>query len=361
MNNMDNKTIKELLASAEYDFLRNKPELNDNIILLTFGGSHAYGTNIETSDVDIRGVYAHTKIDLLTMSCKDKPFVNTQTDTTVYPLKQFVKLLSNSNPNVLEILGTREEDTFVLTEAGKMLRDNKNIFLSQIASASFGGYAMAQLRRLQNALARDSYPQSEKEQHILDSIKHQNPHIERNYPVFDDTDIRLYLDDSDKTDYDKEIFIDININKYPLRDLRAIANEWANVIRDYDSLNHRNSKKDSIHLDKHCMHIIRLLLMGTEILEGKGINTYRANDLDLMMKLRNGDYVGKNNDYSYIFELVDKYEKEFKYAKLHTELPKKPNYDMINDLVFEINKKIINEETYNYEYLVNYVLTKYNK
>ncbi len=47
------------------------------------------------------------------------------------------------------------------------------------------------------------------------------------------------------------------------------------------NVNHRNNKKDELHLNKYAIHLIRLFLMGIEILEGKGINTYRANDKEL--------------------------------------------------------------------------------
>jgi uncharacterized protein len=342
---MNKQNLQELIKTEEYSFLRTNDKINkNNICLLTLGGSHAYGTSNPDSDIDIRGIYSHTRAEILSMNCADKPIVHTATDTTIYPIKQIIKLLSNCNPNTLEILGTKEEHLIQINKIGRLLRDNSNIFLSQIATHSFGGYATAQLRRLQNALARDSYSQAEKEKHILGSIKNQNPHIQRNYSAFDDKDIKLYLDDSDKTDFDKEVFIDINLQHYPLRDLKAIVNEWLNVIKDYDSLNHRNSKKDDIHLNKHVMHIIRLLLMGAEILEGKGINTYRENDLELLMALRNGDYVREGNDYSYIFDLIDKYEDRFNYAKKHTELPIKPDYDKINELVIEVNREVLDNE-----------------
>ena len=48
--------IKEKLKSAEYDFLRTNENLGSNIILLTLGGSHAYGMDKEDSDVDVRGI-----------------------------------------------------------------------------------------------------------------------------------------------------------------------------------------------------------------------------------------------------------------------------------------------------------------
>jgi len=336
MNNQ-HTLIKEKLASPEYNFLSKIP----NIIILTLGGSHAYGTSTPTSDIDIRGIAVNSAHEILTMNCKDKPIVNTQTDTTIYFLKQIVSLLSACNPNTIEILGTRIEDNFILTPQGQLLRDNIHLFLSQRAIHSFGGYATAQLRRLQNALARDNYPQSEKENHILQSIQGQNQHIQANYASFNEHDIKLYLDTSHKFEFEKEIYIDINLNHYPLRDLKSMYSDMANVIKDYDSLNHRNNKKDNLHLQKHAMHLIRLLMMGTEILEGKGVHTYRQDNLDLLMKIRNGYYVKPNNDYSDVFSIVDEYEQKFNYAKQNTSLPKEPDYTAIDELVIEINKTII--------------------
>lgn len=57
--------FKKLLKQPEYDFLRTNEHLGDNICLLTLGGSHAYGTNVEGSDVDIRGVAMGEKNDEL--------------------------------------------------------------------------------------------------------------------------------------------------------------------------------------------------------------------------------------------------------------------------------------------------------
>lgn len=47
--------FKELMQSKAYDFLRTNPRLGDRIMLLGLGGSYAYGTNNENSDIDFRG------------------------------------------------------------------------------------------------------------------------------------------------------------------------------------------------------------------------------------------------------------------------------------------------------------------
>ena len=58
--------IKSALQSNSYDFLRTNENLGKNIIILTVGGSHAYGTNNENSDLDIRGCALNSKMQILT-------------------------------------------------------------------------------------------------------------------------------------------------------------------------------------------------------------------------------------------------------------------------------------------------------
>jgi hypothetical protein len=55
------------------------------------------------------------------------------------------------------------------------------------------------------------------------------------------------------------------------------------------------------------------------------------------MDIRNGSF-----NYNEIFEMVDKFDKEFKYAAENTILPDEPDYDSVQELLFQINKKVIN-------------------
>jgi len=118
-------------------------------------------------------------------------------------------------------------------------------------------------------------------------------------------------------------------------------------IQDYNSISHRNNKKDELHLNKHILHLVRLFLMGTEIMQGEGVHTFREKDHDLLMDLRNGVYVKDNTDgskdYSYIFELVDKLEKNFNYACENSPLPKNPDYKKVEELLITIYKEWLHE------------------
>lgn len=339
---MNTNQIKELLNTPEYNFIRENEHLQDKIILLTLGGSHAYGTNIETSDVDIRGIALNSKSDLIGMS-NFEHVINEATDTTIYAFNKLIGLLLNVNPNTIEMLGCKPEHYIRLTPIGQELLDNKKLFLSRKAIHSFGGYANQQLRRLQNALARDTYSQSEKERHILNSINFAMNDFTQRYTDFEDGSINLYVDKSGKENLEDEIFMDVNLTHYPLRDYKSLWSEMNNIVKDYSKLNSRNKKKDDLHLNKHAMHLVRLYLMCLDIFEKEEIITYRADDLDLLMSIRNGEYQKEDGTFrSEFFDMITDCENRLKYAQENTNLPSSPDYNKIQEFVMSVNERVIN-------------------
>lgn len=335
--------IEKLIYTKDYDFLKTNKHLGDKLIFLTLGGSYAYGTNIETSDVDVRGCCLNTKAELLGMSNFEQ-FIDNRTDTTIYGFNKLIKLLTNCNPNTIELLGCKKEHYFLLTPIAQDLINNRKMFLSQKAVNSFSGYAMQQLRRLQNFLARDKYTQTEKEKHIKTSIEAGMLNFNTRYTQFEEGFIKLNIDKSFKQDLETEIFVDVNLKHYPLRDYKNIFSEMNNIIKDYNKLNKRNKKKDNQHLNKHAMHLVRLYLMCLDILEKEEVITYRQNDLELLMSIRNGCFQNPDNTYrKEFFELIDDLEKRLQYAKDNTSLAQSPDYKKIEDFVIGVNEKVINK------------------
>ena len=337
--------IKEKVNSTEYEFLRTNKHLNNNIILLGLGGSYAYGTNIETSDLDVRGCALNSKSEILTNENFEQ-FVNEITDTTIYSFNKLITLLSNCNPNTIEILGLKPEHYLYISPIGQELLDNKKMFLSKKAINSFGGYAHSQLRRLDNKAAR-IVNQSEQEKHILNSVNNAMYDLKTRYfPVEEDNSIDLYIDKAINSDYDTEIFMDINLKHYPLRDYKSMWSEMNSIVKSYSKVGKRN--KNAIEhgkLSKHMMHLIRLYLMCLDILEYEEINTYREKDLGLLMDIRNGKYLDSNNQPTNdFFEMVDDFENKLEYAKQNTSLPDKPNYKAINEFVMSVNERIVKGE-----------------
>lgn len=329
---------KELIHTPEYDFLWSNPHLGKNIVFLTYGGSHSYGTNVETSDIDIRGCALNSKSDLIGLTNFEQ-VVNTETDTTVYAFNKLISLLLNCNPNTIEMLGCKPEHYFYMTPIGQFMIDNRKLFLSKRAVYSFGGYATQQLRRLENALAQDAYPPEDKERHIMGSCNHAMQTFPCRYRTFSPEQVRLSVQDLDGV---PAIHADVHMEKVPLRQFISVMNELTEVTKNYDKLNHRNNKKDNGHLNKHAMHLIRLYLMCLDILERGDIITYRENDREFLLSIRNGAF--QNEDHTYrpeFFDMVADFEQKLDYAKKHTELPAQPDMKKIEEFVMEVNKRVI--------------------
>lgn len=338
---MNNNEIKAALSADEYRFLKENEHLGKNIILLGLGGSHAYGTNVETSDLDIRGVALNKKEEILT-NMNFEQFVNETTDTTVYSFNKIISLLTNCNPNTIEMLGLKSEHYLYLSPIGQELLDNRKLFLSKRAAYSFGGYATAQLRRLDNKAVR-LVDQAQREKHILNSIMNAKVTFPDKYFYHEADQINLYIDKSIQEGYDTEIFMDVNLTHYPLRDYKSMWSEMHNVVKDYSKIGKRNSHAiEHNKLGKHMMHLIRLYLMCLDILEREEIITYREKEHDFLMDIRNGKYLDENRQpISEFYEIVDEYEKKLEYAKQNTSLPENPDYKAINEFVMSVNERVV--------------------
>lgn len=333
--------IKDMLRTPAYDFLKTNEHLGDKIIFLTLGGSHAYGTNVETSDVDIRGCALNTKEEILTNK-KFEQFVNEETDTTIYGFNKLISLLVNVNPNTIELLGCKPEHYLYLSPVGKELLDNKHIFLSKKCVYSFGGYANQQLRRLDNKAARD-LSQSQQEAHILNSIKNAACTYKERFFEHNEDAIRLYVDKSEQEEYDSEIFMDINLKHYPLRDWKGMWSDMSNIVKDYAKIGKRNSHAiEHGKLAKHMMHLVRLYLMCFDILDSGEIITYREKDHDFLMSIRNGDYLDENNKPTKeFFDIVDELESKLEQKKISTELPEIPDMKKIEKFIMSVNERVV--------------------
>lgn len=269
--------------------------------------------------------------------------VNTETDTTVYSFNKLVNLLINCNPNTIELLGCKPEHYFLLTDVGRQMIENRGLFLSQKAVASFGGYATQQLRRLQNALAKDRVSQAQTEEHIKGALERSIKSFEDKFTSFENGGIKLLTDKSQRDDLDLEVYCNIHIDKYPAREFQTLLNTLSSVVGNYEKLNHRNRKKDDAHLNKHAMHLVRLYLMCLDILEKQEICTYRKNDRDFLLSIRNGAFQNEDGTYKQeFFELISDYETRLQYAKENTSLPEKPNMKRIEEFVMSVNEKSVN-------------------
>ena len=323
-----------ILDKEEYKFLETDERLGKRIILLGYGGSYAYGTNIETSDVDIRGVCLRSTENIL-LGKDFEVVTNNLIDTAIYTFDKMLNLLSECNPNCIEILGLRKQDYFIITDIGQELLDNKDLFVSKKCINTFGGYATQQLYRLRQKTL-DALTPEEYRDHIIKTINGMKEHLENSW--------HIPIDRVDIISTDEGLKINLKeINNISLDDYYGLQNEISNVIRTYYKNSTRNKKAmEHNKINKHAMHLLRLYMMAIDLLKSGEIITYRTEEHDLLMDIRNGKYSNEdgmmNKDF---WNLLSEYEVKFDEAKKISKLPDNPDYDGIDKFRFKVNEFIV--------------------
>lgn len=332
-------TISEEVKSL----LTSEALLKNRVGLLTLGGSLAYGTNLPgKGDIDTRGFAFEPAVQLIGGEKNFETFVHTQSDTVLYSFNKFVTLLLENNPNTLEILGCNPEHYFYISPVGQQLLDNVDKFLSKRVFYTFGGYAKMQLEKMENAIAHDSLEGRKITEHIQGSLERAMYSFNERYSSFEHGSIVIRIVPSNDPDEETEIVLDLNMHGYPLRQVESMLNEFTRIRRLYKKLSHRNNKKDAEHLNKHAMHIIRLLLTGIEVMATGKMRTYRADDKELLLSIRRGFFRNADGTYnSAYYDLKAELDRKFEQGKKDTVLSDYPNFQWVNEFKFIVNKKII--------------------
>jgi len=140
------------------DIMREYPSLNEWSILLGYRGSISHGMyepNTKSTSIDDKDVIG-VVIPPMDYYYGLKQFGSRGTqiikknewDIVLFEMVKAVRLLEKGNPNILAILWLHETHYIKITETGKILLDNRNLFLGKHAYHSFVGYAHGQLHRM---------------------------------------------------------------------------------------------------------------------------------------------------------------------------------------------------------------------
>jgi predicted nucleotidyltransferase len=117
-------------------------------IFMTLAGSHMYGTNLPTSDIDKRGVCVPPKNVVMGFAGRFEQQEFPGEDTTVFSLQKFMELAAACNPNIIELLFAPEQSIQVAKPTWQRLQKHRHEFLSAEAFHTFTGYARGQLKRI---------------------------------------------------------------------------------------------------------------------------------------------------------------------------------------------------------------------
>lgn len=117
----------------------------NKIIFKALVGSHSYGTNVEGSDEDFKGVFIQSPEDIATNGYTEQ--IDVSKDEVYYEVKRFLELCATGNPTMLELLFTPTDCIVLIDPLFEKIVRRRREFLSKSCRHSFGGYAFSQIRK----------------------------------------------------------------------------------------------------------------------------------------------------------------------------------------------------------------------
>jgi len=147
------------------DFTLERIRQPDMLLLDGIAGSHAFGTAIESSDEDRKGVFV-APWDFVAGLDGIEQVSDERSDQVYYEIGRFMELLLKNNPNALELLATPEDCIRYHHPALDLLKPE--IFLSKLCAKTFGEYAMGQIRKARGLKKKIVNPQPEQRLTMLE-------------------------------------------------------------------------------------------------------------------------------------------------------------------------------------------------
>jgi len=299
-------------------------EIEKNILLEYPVGSHLYGTNTENSDHDYSGIFI-APIDYyfglkdvrevdFSISSKHENGKNDKEaiDRKFYEIKRFMKLATDCNPAIIEQLFVPKSLLIHSSIKGKELLDNRKIFLHKGLYHRFLGYAYSQKKKM--IVKLDNH---DKYKHVKSVLENANP-----------TDTLHHVKNILGKYFDKE-HMAVGDIKIPLGVLNKKALSIIN--KRFANMSHRKELIRKHGYDtKFGSHLIRLILEGIELLQ-TGDLIFPLKEKDLILDIKNGKY--KLNELLHIFYSL---EHDIEISKEKSDLPKKPNFEYINNFCIDI-------------------------
>lgn len=381
-------------------------DLRARTILLTVGGSRAYGIHRADSDVDIKGVGvatapyyhgfmrkweqaegSHMKVfaDLLNAE-ETTAMTTTKLEGTVYDVRKFISLAVDANPNILDVLFCRDDEVRLASPLGRLLRVHRDKFISAKAKHTFSGYAASQLNRIRGHRAWLIHPPTEAPtrarfglpentlipadqlaaaqaavQKKLDSWNFDFAGLPDAEVIHITTQVKTYLtevcaylgypntDEARWLAASRSIGLDANLI-YVMqkeREYEASARHWKQFQEWKRNRNVARAELEAKHGydTKHAGHLFRLLRMGREILTTGVVHVWRGpGGPDDAEEIR----AIRNGAWSYdeLIEWAEREDAELEaiYVERRYVVPKQPDREGTDLLCSEIVETMLSED-----------------
>jgi uncharacterized protein len=353
--------------------MANKLTISDlksrNLLLFEcISGSKAYGTNLPGSDTDLKGVFILPEDDFYGLDYVDQ-VSSEKNDEVYYELKRFAELLYQSNPGILEMLGSPPDCILFCDPLFEgFLQEN---FLSKRCKETFAGFAFAQIKKARGLNKKINQPLAPErktpldfcyvpvnqgsipvEQWLQDQQLQQArcglvpvPNMRDLFALFYDESGTLGFSGILKKENANEVALSsVPKGMEPLTLMSFNKDGYSIHCRQYreyqDWLLNRNEERYQNTLEhgknydaKNMMHTIRLLEMAAEIMgEGK-IQVRRPNRDDLLL-IRKGEY-----PYEALIARAEQKLEEIEILAAKCALPEQPDKQLIQRMLASVRKR----------------------
>lgn len=301
--------MNKLLNSNEYDFLNEGKMKNKKICLLVNQSIDDCG--LDANKTPLRGLYLESK-DI-------KSFINSKYNCIIYSIEEVRERLINCDPLILEILLCDCDNILIISDEGKALKENMDLFLNtHNIEKSFESYIANIEKELKTLLARNNfYSQDDKERFLLNNM----------YEKIGENDVKLEIIKNENDD--RKVMADVNIKNIEFKELRRIINEMGNELDCFNFITHDINKQNKINdkILKRTIQIIKTCNMGIHILSGR---KYDKNSEDKYLVL---DILDNKYEYNELLNIIERFKKDFRNVLKDTDVPNSVDADKFNDFI----------------------------
>ncbi len=340
------------------------------ILFKAIVGSQAYGTNTQNSDIDYKGVYAQSVEELIGFNYKEQ--IEISKDECYYEVRRFLQLLQSANPTMMELLYMPNDCIIEKHPAFDLIVDNRARFLTKKCLHSFGGYAIAQIKKAKGLEKKMNWEQDKvvrktpfdfcyvhqegKTLPLLQFLKENKlsekrcglvalNHFKNCYALYYDT-MNVFCYQGIVSDQGNDVKLSsIPAGEKPFCVMNFNKEGYSSHCRDfieYDTwLKNRNVQRyvdianHQQQIDgKNLLHCRRLLDMATEIATQNTVIVRRPNAQELL-KIRRGEI-----DLAAFMERVEIEIEQLTQLFEASNLPDDIETDFVNELLLEVRNKI---------------------